>query len=61
MMFKIIIRNYTKVATMRIYMIRLTTARVNTVNFHYDIKTTAQKFYHKKRAEYMHTTHLKLM
>jgi hypothetical protein len=45
MMFKIVILNHTNVATMRIYVIPVTTARVSTENFHHDIKTTAPKFY----------------
>lgn len=39
-------------ATMRIYVIPVTTARGSTENFHHDIKTTAPKFYQRKRADY---------
>lgn len=52
MTFKIVILKHTNVATMRILVIPVTTARVNTVNFHHDIKNTAPKFYKRKRADY---------
>jgi hypothetical protein len=52
MMFKIVILNHTNVATLRIYVIPVTTARVSTENFHHDIKTTAPKFYQRKSADY---------
>lgn len=51
-MFKIVILNHKNVATMRIYVIPVTTARVNTVNFHNDIKTTVPKLYQRTRADY---------
>lgn len=37
---------------MRIYVFHVTTAQVNTVYFHNEIKTTASKFYQRKRVEY---------
>jgi hypothetical protein len=51
-MFKVVILNHTNVATVRIYAIPVTTARVNTVNFHNDIKTTVPKFYQRTREDY---------
>jgi hypothetical protein len=51
-MFKIVILNHTNVATMRIYVIPVSTAQVNTVNFHNDIKTTVPKFYQRTPADY---------
>jgi len=50
-MFKTVILNHTNMVTMRIYVIPVTTARVNTENFHHDIKPTVPKFYQRKRAD----------